>query len=474
MRTVYLRNPDTGDVVSPQELLKGPKQVVYSLVETKDINTFKVLLIRWFVCCQLAFFMLENSVFRELIVWLNTALGALLPAAQSTLRRWIIAEYEERKTVLKAELQASISKIHISFDIWTAGNWIGIISVWAYWIDDAGNRQRRLLAFRRIYRSHSGDNQAAILLEVLNEFEITTTIGYFVCDNASSNDAAVATMLTELELGLLAVEITARRLRCIGHIINLSARSLLDPSRSELVIAAEELEIDELIKDRDADAWQSIGSLGKLHRLIKYVLASPQRREEFGEIKGGRKVIEFDHLGVSCFYPYFVKFTNDFLKQLLVDNATRWNSVYRMLDRALTIKERLTRFVRIHKPDIDGYNPQKDRITAADWIFIERLRDALGSFEAATLQTQGYKPILSDWFQTLHWLLNEMDRWRIDAVEEQGDKRLSLCFGTSWRKIEKYYNLVDSTPVYYAAIVLNPTLKVRALQEMWYTDETAP
>jgi hypothetical protein len=141
---------------------------------------------------------------------------------------------------------------------------------------------------------------------------------------------------------------------------------LLDPLRSELVIAAEELEIDELIKDRDADAWQSIGSLGKLHRLIKYVLASPQRREEFGEIKGGRKVIEFDHLGVSCFYPYFVKFTNDFLKQLLVDNATRWNSVYRMLDRALTIKERLTRFVRIHKPDIDGYNPQKDRITAAD------------------------------------------------------------------------------------------------------------
>lgn len=432
MRIKHYRDPDTGVIAVPKEPLKRDKQAVYTVVEAKQINVFKAYLIRWIVCCQLAFFMLENSVFRELIIWLNAALGALLPAARSTLRRWIIAEYEERKEVLKAELQASFSSIHISFDIWTAGN------------------------FRRIYRSHSGDNQAAIILDVLNEYEITTKAGYFVCDNASSNDAAVAKVLTALNPDVSAAEITARRLRCIGHIIHLSARSLLDPSRSELVIAAEELELDDLTKDRDGEGWASTGSLGKLHRLVKYILASPQRREEFGEIKGGRKVMEFDHLG------------------LLIDNATRWNSVHRMLDRAITLKERLTRFVRTHKPDTDAYYPQKDRITTTDWIFIERLRDALRSFEAATLQTQGCKPILSDWFQTLHWLLNEIDRWRVDALEEQDDERLSLCFGTSWRKIEKYYKLVDDTPVYYAAIILHPGLKIRKLQEMWHTDETAP
>jgi hypothetical protein len=61
--------------------------------------------------------MLENTVFRELISYLNTALGALLPKARKTLRTWIIAKYEERKEVLKVELQQSISKIYISFDI---------------------------------------------------------------------------------------------------------------------------------------------------------------------------------------------------------------------------------------------------------------------------------------------------------------------------------------------------------------------
>jgi hypothetical protein len=43
-----------------------------------------------------------------------------------------MAKYEEYKAVLKVELQQSISKIYITFDIWTAGNWIGIISIWAY------------------------------------------------------------------------------------------------------------------------------------------------------------------------------------------------------------------------------------------------------------------------------------------------------------------------------------------------------
>jgi hypothetical protein len=251
--------------------------------------------------------MLENTVFRELISYLNTALGALLPKARKTLRTWIIAKYEERKEVLKVELQQSISKIHISFDIWTAGNWIGIISVWAYWIDDAGERQRRLLAFRRIYRSHTGDNQASIILDVLNEYDIATRIGYFVCDNASSNDNAVELILQQLELAISPVEATARRLRCFGYIINLSTRSLLDPTDSEFVVAAEELEIDESTLKRASYAWQETRSLGKLYRLVKYVLASPQRREEFSEIKGGRKVVEFDHLGVSTFYRYFIE-----------------------------------------------------------------------------------------------------------------------------------------------------------------------
>jgi hypothetical protein len=166
-----------------------------------------------------------------------------------------------------------------------------------------------------------------------------------------------------------------------------------------------------------------------------------------------------------------------------MDNATRWNSVHRMLTRALNVRERLTKFVREHKPqDTSGgdpqkqrYRPQNERLTLNDWHHLERLHGALEAFYAAAMVTQGYEPWLSDWFTTLHWLLNEVNDWKVDAIEEQGDEHLATCLGASWNKIEKYYKLVDTMPLYYAAILLNPTLKTAKLRQMWSNNPaTAP
>lgn len=77
--------------------------------------------------------------------------------------------FEHEKGTLKASLKKSRSKVHLSFDIWSAQSWIGVICIWGYWIDTEGVRQRRMLAFRRMYASHSGENQSEIILEVLKE-----------------------------------------------------------------------------------------------------------------------------------------------------------------------------------------------------------------------------------------------------------------------------------------------------------------
>jgi hypothetical protein len=42
-------------------------------------------------------------------LYLNAALGGLLPKARSTLRTWIMAEYDSKKEALKEELKASDS-----------------------------------------------------------------------------------------------------------------------------------------------------------------------------------------------------------------------------------------------------------------------------------------------------------------------------------------------------------------------------
>ena len=123
-----------------------------------------------------------------------------------------------------------------------------------------------------------------------------------------------------------AVDATTRRLRCIGYIINLSARALLDASGSELAVASKELDIEEEVRERAAATWQATGSLGKLHRLVKYILASPQRREEFGIIKGHRKEKEVDHLGISPFSSNCARWIIDFGISLLTTppHKKRW------------------------------------------------------------------------------------------------------------------------------------------------------
>jgi hypothetical protein len=290
---------------------------VLTVVARTDFVVFKQLLVKWFVCCQLALFMLENTYFRLLLSYLNKGLSGLLPKARTTLRRWIIEEFEAQKESVTAELSRSVSRIHISFDVWLASNIHGYLAVWGYWIDVDGHRQRRLLAFKRMYYSHSGENQAETLHSVLEGYSITRRLGYTVSDNITSNDRATELLLQRLEPGISRKEVQGRRLRCFGHIVNLAAQSLLAASPAEVEKATQELEDEVSEKEEPAAAvevefggrsaaWIRSGPLGKLQRIIKYILASGQRREEFAEVKGGRRVQEFDHLGVSYFFPDLV------------------------------------------------------------------------------------------------------------------------------------------------------------------------
>ena len=85
----------------------------------------------------------------------------------------------------------------------------------------------RLLALRRLHGRHGGENQAALLIQIIKEFEITDRLGYFVTDNAFNNDTAVDIVLRTCLPTLTAAQRHQRRLRCWGHILNLAAKAFL-------------------------------------------------------------------------------------------------------------------------------------------------------------------------------------------------------------------------------------------------------
>lgn len=133
-----------------------------------------------------------------------------------------------KKQQLKEDLYHSRSRISISFDLWTSPNPYAILGVVAMWIDATGKRRVTVLGMRRIYGEHTGENLGSVVLELLKEYNIIgDQIGYFMLDNASSNDTAVEFILKELCPWMMPKQRRHRRLRCLGHIINLCCQAFL-------------------------------------------------------------------------------------------------------------------------------------------------------------------------------------------------------------------------------------------------------
>ena len=145
---------------------------------------------------------------------------------------------------------------------------------------------------------------AEVITEVL-QFHgtgVEEKLGYVVGDNASNNDTLVRALSDDQVFsnrsGLY--DASQRRLRCIGHVINLVVKAFWfgDVDRSLLH--------NTVVVTQDTMAhWRRMGPWGKAHNITVYALASPQSRQELKKLGG--------------------------LTVLHRDNATRWNVGYSMI-----------------------------------------------------------------------------------------------------------------------------------------------
>jgi hypothetical protein len=90
---------------------------------------------------------------------------------------------------------------------------------------------------------------------------------------------------------------------------------------------------------------------------------------------------------------------------------------------------------------------------------------------------EGNHTDLVDHFQTMDWLLPELEMTKEKFFELSAERRrhadsanykyLAGCSGAAWEKCEKYYIKADDTAAYYATIVLDPTLKMSWFEDKW-------
>ena len=271
------------------------------LVFRRDLDVFKELLIRWIVCCHIAFFQMENDYFREFLFYLAPWLSDLLPKAANTIRKWVKDAFSTRKEILKKDLNEARSCISVSFDVWTAPSCICIVGLVAHFIDKTGKRRSTVLGLRELHGSHTGENLAATLLNLFNEYDIQTRIGFIMADNASNNDTCVDILFQELFPSMTAKQRKKRRLRCAGHIINLCAHAFLMGKDAEKITKEMNCALREGDLKKVGELWRKRGALGRLHNVIRYIRGSPQRREFFRDMTTGGELAEFDGLEVSAF-----------------------------------------------------------------------------------------------------------------------------------------------------------------------------
>ena len=166
------------------------------------------------------FHVVENSFFRELLAWFSPKLAKEVPRSYNVIKGWIMDAFKEKKIEIKTMISRLKSNIHLSFDLWTLDNSLALLGVVAHFVDKDYQLRTIMLALRRITGSYSGENLAYTLEQIIEEFEITGRLGYFVLDNAESNNTCIEYLLKNIAPYL---QKKHRRLRCIGHIINLAA-----------------------------------------------------------------------------------------------------------------------------------------------------------------------------------------------------------------------------------------------------------
>ncbi|RYO04899.1 hypothetical protein AA0121_g12589 [Alternaria tenuissima] len=183
--------------------------------------------------------------------------------------------FRQLKPHIVLALSDAVSKIHVSFDGWTTkGGKRGFFGIVAHFPTAAGAVHDLPVSLPQLAGAHTGEAIAAVVVQTLREFGITSNqLGYFVLDNASNNDTAIAAIARDYG-GFDPIHC---RLRCGPHTINLIGQALLsDDDKDSYNNAAEELRTQELYMHE----WRRHGQLGTLIAVINYI-RTPQQHELF-------------------------------------------------------------------------------------------------------------------------------------------------------------------------------------------------
>lgn len=478
-----LRTQGQKSIVEVMKLdLHNPREqaIANSFIKRFDRGHFQRLLMNWIVARNHPFSIAEEVELREIFQYLNPSV-ALRSAnlTHTTIKEKVAVAFEQHKHKIIEVLRKAPGLIHISFDGWRSGNRHALYGVCCFFRDENNRPCKATIGVPELGVSHRGSNIAAEILDVIEAYGIQDKIGYFTLDNAESNDTAME--IIGAELGFIG---RTRRGRCFGHTLNLSAKSILFGHKADAF--ERQLSGQAPLSAAEHLLWQKRGPVGKLHNLVVFIHRSDKLTYLLREIQQ----TSFEQSSDS---QTKAKKPLD----VVVDNDTRWLSQLYMIRRALLLRDSIELLVARHRVEFEQQRKSKrgfgkkvaktpficeaeHQLSDKDWEVLEIFAQILGYYECTIKMLEGDGQIrqrkrgwegsygnIWDVVQGFEFLLGKLERYKTMAERFPDPEHFRININLGWEKLDKYYQLLSDTPIYYTGLALHPAYRWKWFEQKW-------
>lgn len=373
-----------------ERLEREEEAILQKVVDKKAVEEAIVQLI---VKHSLPLKAVEWPALQALLLAVNYTVESVLPASRARLPALIEQSFICTKELIKKRLQNVLSDVNFSCDMWTSPNKKAFLAIIAHFVDEDGVLCKALLALPQLRGSHGGELQATYINQVIDEYEIASKVGYFTGDNHGSNDKLCRFISKHLrEKYKIIWSAEQHRIRCQGHIVNIAVQAFLFAENKDDIDEAirvaeddESIQVEEQLQKKKkintSSQWRKIGAMGKLHNIVVFIHSSELLYNEFLDLAG---------------------------RSIPLDNDTRWNSWFIMLNVALSKRSQLQQFSESHYSQF-----QKDILNYEDWIDLEQVRQFLQPFWKVTQETQGDLDSIEKTLFTMDILVRHLEKSKV-------------------------------------------------------------
>jgi hypothetical protein len=199
---------------------------------------------------NLSFNSSNNIAFRRVFRYLKRDIMIPCPTA---LRKKLQVLYGETEDKIKKSIPQGV-KVSIAADAWTSPNKLAFLGVLGYWINDDWELEEVLLGFEEIHGSHTGENMASIIVEVLKRYGIEGQLLGFTSDSASNNGTLTKALKSELGQMSINWECEHNHICCMAHVMQL----ILSTFMKELKIKVKDEKMPSEFKEKYIEKVQNM------------------------------------------------------------------------------------------------------------------------------------------------------------------------------------------------------------------------